>query len=116
MDLLAKLGREEDAYDAVGMLVIEYDMVVPDQSDPEEPAPLEIDPAYGPLEDAEEPPPATTVTDLGCIPAVKLRQDLVPDELAPARFLEVMVRTVLANSPINFHREARHRVASPRTG
>lgn len=116
VDLLAKLGREEDAYDAVGMLVIEYDISVPDQSDPEEPAPLEIDPAFGSLEDAEEPPPASTAADLDDIPAVTLRQDLVTDELAPARFLEVMVRTVLANSPINFHQEARHRLQSPRTG
>ena len=116
MDLLAKLGREADAYDSVGMLVIEYDTVAPDQSDAEEPAPLEIDPAFTTLDEDADDPLLTSPTevDLGGIPAVTLRRDLVPEELAPARFLEVMVRTVLANSPINFHREARHRLARPR--
>ncbi|MGI9156607.1 MAG: hypothetical protein ACR2FG_08220 [Marmoricola sp.] len=43
------------------------------------------------------------------IPSVTLRHDLVPDELSPARFFAIMVNTVLDNSPVNMHTEARAR-------
>lgn len=113
VDLLAKLGREEDAYDAVGLLVLQYsDSPGVDQGDPEEPAPMEIQPAL--LADGStNPEPSTSKADLAGMPRVELRHDLVPPELAPARFFGVMVETVLGNSPINFHRAARQRIATP---
>jgi hypothetical protein len=69
-------------------------------------APTDIEPVV--LADAgaiePEPPHALALSD---IPQVRLRHDLVPAELAPARFFRVMVERVLTNSPINFHVAAR---------
>jgi hypothetical protein len=114
VDLLMKLGREPDAYDAVGLLVLEYGSNADlDQSDPEEEAPLEIKPAVV-VADSDIEVPAATEADLADVPPVRLRQDLVPESLAPAPFFETMVTTVLSNSPINLHREARKRLANPR--
>lgn len=115
VDLLAKLGREDDAYDAVGLLVLEYaDAAGAEQDEPEEPAPMDIEPSLL-AEWAPEPDVEASEQELAGLPRVRLRHDLVPDDLAPGRFLEVMVKTVLANSPINFHREARSRLRTPRS-
>lgn len=114
VDLLSKLGREDDAYDAVGLLVLEYaDAGKADQGEPEEPAPFELEEVVVTVADAD-PGVAANEAELSSLPRVTLRQDLVPPELTPARFLEVMVRTVLENSPINFHKEARNRLVSAR--
>ncbi len=114
VDLLSKLGREDDAYDAVGLLVLEYaDPGKAEQGEPDEPAPLELEAA---LVAAEEDSPEVTSSEseVSGLPAVTLLHDLVPAELTPARFLDVMVRTVLGNSPINFHKNARDLLRAPR--
>lgn len=94
LDLLAKLAREPDAYDAVGVIV--PDAVVTD------PPPTEQGPREG------QATLGLSVTD-AALPVVALRHDLVPHELSPDRFFEVMAEQVLAASPVNFHREARRR-------
>lgn len=115
VDLLSKLGREDDAYDAVGLLVLKYaDAGDADQGEPDEPAPFEIEAAVTASTDEVAPTDADE-SELSKLPAVTLLHHLVPNELAPARLLDVMVRTVLGNSPINFHRDARARLRSPRT-
>lgn len=114
LDLLAKLGREEDAYDAVGLVVPEWGMPTPvddDQGVAEEIAPMSIDDEVeSPDADAPAPPDVT----LDDVSVVKLRHDLVPNELSPERFLGVMVRTVLENCPVTLHTEARERLRNSR--
>ena len=116
LDLLAKLGREDDAYDAVALVVPRY------------PVSSSVDESVGPVDyfDAEAamievellPPPAQdavpSTSDIdelysrlqSAVP-IELDLDVVPDELAPARFLGLMVRHVLDNSPITRHEAAR---------
>jgi hypothetical protein len=114
VDLLSKLGREDDAYDAVGLLVLEYsDAGKADQGEPEEAAPLELEEALVAVED-DVPEVTASESEVSQLPTVNLLHDLVPAELSPARFLEIMVRTVLGNSPINFHRQARAQLLNPR--
>jgi hypothetical protein len=111
IDLLAKLGREDDAYDAVGLVVPEWsggDTSASDDaadSDPRETAPTDIEPAVLADVDVREVEPAPV--PVAELPTVQLRHDLVPRELSPARFFAVLVDRVLANSPINFHVGAR---------
>jgi len=87
MDLLAKLAQEPDAYDATSVIVVEW-----------------TDPASG----------AVVASELGEGESldieVKLRHDLIPDELRPDRFLAAMVRAVLDRTPINLHEEVRRRL------
>lgn len=114
VDLLTKLGREEDAYDAVGMVVPEWGGEIPADDDAgaaEDAAPLTIEPVVTPAAMTETLPDTAEPSRPGVWPVVTLRHDLVPDALSPARFLKVMVETVLLNSPINFHAEARARRA-----
>ncbi|MBN9104936.1 MAG: hypothetical protein J0I14_08035 [Propionibacteriaceae bacterium] len=106
IDLLGKLGREADAYDAVG-LVIPHIPDAPDATSVEDPA--------GPLEaGAEEslvvePLDAGTADDidLAALPRVTLNRAAVPAELEPGRFFAAMCSLVLDRTPINFHEEAR---------
>lgn len=60
------------------------------------------------MEDADEDFVDDLDADLGSLPLVVLRHDLVPDELDPARFFGRMLMLVMDNSPITHHREARH--------
>ncbi|MDO5533134.1 MAG: hypothetical protein Q4F65_00585 [Propionibacteriaceae bacterium] len=109
IDLLGKLGREADAYDAVGLIIMDVDTAGTDNSD-------EADPA-GPLEpgsevllpSAEEDALAAAEDDLPRLPRVTLERGAVPAELDPGRFLGQMCALVLDRTPINFHREARAR-------
>ena len=126
LDLLAKLGREADAYDAVGLIVPEWGGLLPpgdDEGEAEDIAPVAVDPLGQTLlddddddDDDDEPNPELEpglANRLGSLPEVVLRHDLVPPELSPGRFFAVMVDTVLSNSPINFHRDARARRKAP---
>ncbi len=102
MDLLAKLGREDDAYDVVGLIIPEVPRDGGDED--EDPAgPLEpgatVEPAGG---TAIEASPST-----GSLPRVNLRRAEVPDELDPARFFRVICTKILERTPINFHPRAR---------
>lgn len=129
-DLLTKLGREDDAYHAVALVVPEWSSdgnhVVDDGDTPDEDAFLAAGLASDPTtydnspssrgrgsEDEELPIERTEIErteierTLAVLPSVVLRHDAVPPELAPSRFFEVMIRRILDNCPINFHREAR---------
>ncbi len=111
IDLLGKLGREADAYDAVGLIIpsvltpVADDTAEDDAAGPLEPGAIDslaVDPADG-LGEAE--------IDLDALPAVALDLDAVPGELDPGRFLGAMTSLVLDRTPVNFHREARARRA-----
>ncbi len=120
VDLLTKLGREDDAYDACALIVPEWEGIeVPDEPDtvpepevpelfaapePEdEPGLFELD---LPAPPADAPTPAQALP-IDRLPTVRLRHDLVPDELSPARFFTEMLTIVLYNSTVAQHREAR---------
>ena len=116
VDLLIKLGREDDAYDAVAL-------VLPDMEKNDEPADPEPEEEAGPIPpgatpDAPEGSPevdAEGPVEVGEVRRVALYRDEVPDELDPGRFFQVMCDRVLNNSPINFHTEARARRSAPLT-
>lgn len=115
IDLLIKLGREDDAYDAVAL-------ILPDLAKSQEPADPEPEGEDGSIEAAAvETPEATAAdgtaetVDVDDAAPVSLYRDGVPDELDPGRFFTVMVNRILNNSPINFHSEARARLGAPLT-
>lgn len=107
VDLLIKLAREDDAYDACALVVPEWTgSVVDDEGDAEKPAPL------GPEDgEAEEEDEAVDVDDLDGViaglPVVILRHDLVPDDLSPGRFFGHLMDLVIGTTPITMHERAR---------
>lgn len=118
VDLLSKLGREDDAYDGVCLVVPDLN----DRVDDAAPHLDDEDPLVAAGVRATETPdavlPVTLAEDevderLRELPRVWLRRDAVPTNLTPEVFFSTMVDRVLDNSPINFHREARKRRAAP---
>lgn len=117
IDLLQKLGREDDAYDAVALLMpdLRGDEELAGAEEPEAAGPLEvgaIDEEVGNREDTGE----ATSDDVDHVIPVSLYSEEVPPALDPGRFFAVMCARILDNSPINFHpraRELRAAAASP---
>ncbi|KZE43304.1 hypothetical protein [Microbacterium sp. T32] len=120
LDLLAKLGREDDAYDAVALIVPRYGSTGvgdPETSEPggdDEPEALQEATEVELLPPTEVEPLPTSDQALGHLldqlqtsPPVELDLDAVPEELSARRFFGHMVRHVLDNSPITRHEEAR---------
>ena len=115
IDLLQKLGREDDAYHAVALVVIDYDDTMAVDSGPDDPGDDD-----DPLADAGLRPdevPSSGESDqmrlMGTESGEPLRVDLQTDRVPPAlrtgAFLAEMVTRVLDATPVNFHREARRR-------
>ncbi|WP_402463718.1 hypothetical protein [Isoptericola aurantiacus] len=112
LDLLAKLGREDDAYHATCVVLMEYGpgvAPVPDDGGDDEDrlaaAGLEEE-----SEDEDEPVDVSAVEvsmTLAQLPAVRIDHDRTPPNLSPARFLATMVNHVLDTTPVNMHVEAR---------
>jgi len=114
-DLLEKLGREDDAYDAVCLLVLEYGGKGTEA--PEPPASIPADAgATGTDVDALDVSLAEVDASLEDLPVVRVRRDLAPFALDPARFLQLVVDHVLNVTPITLHREARARAGRPFVG
>ena len=121
IDLLQKLGHEDDAYHAVCLIIIEYgahlavEEADDDSGDGEDAlveAGLLDDISDGGQETSEEQPmlDARDVEQaLAALPRVVLAQHRVPQDLQPASFMAEMVTRVLTATPINLHREARRR-------
>ena len=116
IDLLGKLGREDDAYHATCLVMIEYGGDAPaglpaEIDEPLVAAGIETDPT------AQDTAPDLTTADLdqrlGTLPRVSIRHDAIPQSVSPARFMETMVRRVLDVTPINLHKESRRRMAEP---
>lgn len=108
VDLLTKLGREDDAYHAVALIVPEYGGEVEADEDDTEAAP--IDDAVVPDADPELDfvlPDDKLEEQLRSLPPVRLRHDRVPEEVSPARFFLVMLNVLLDSTPVNFHSHAR---------
>lgn len=109
VDLLTKLGREDDAYHAVALIVPEYGGEVVAEDDVVEAAPTDdsVVPDADPELDLELPRDEVEER-LRDLPRVKLRHDLVPEEVSPARFFRVMLSVLLDNTPVTFHEGARN--------
>lgn len=108
VDLLIKLGREDDAYDACALIVPEWEGPSPAGEEGVEQVVIEPDDAVE-VEDVEDESGADIAGQLAVMPMVTLRHELVPQELSPARFFEFIVRIVLDNSSVTQHEEARRR-------
>lgn len=118
IDLLQKLGREDDAYDAVAL-------IMPDLKGRDETAGSEEPPAAGPLEagaiddESSIAPLALDIAQqedsLELVPHVEIYRDEVPPMLDPGRFFATMCARILNNSPINFHTRARELRAQTET-
>ncbi len=120
IDLLQKLGNEDDAYHGVALVMIDYDVDIVssaddsgDDDDGDDPlvaagiTPAPVDSEQGSLDFAG------VDEALALLPAVTIRHAEVPEALAPSVFLATMVRRVLDVTPVARHREARARVKSP---
>lgn len=116
-DLLAKLGREDDAYHATCLVLMEYgDDVAITNTGEEQPADgvPEPGPELDDEEDAPAPAPESDIDrDIAQLPKVRVLEEQTPEELAPSRFLAAMVIRVLGATPVNMHKEARRRRNSP---
>jgi hypothetical protein len=106
IDLLGKLGTEDDAYHAVALVMIDYDVAAPVEDD-------EVDSIEKAEPDAlfEIVDVATAAVDeaLAALPDIAIRHDTVPPQLQPSRFLATMVARVIDTTPVTRHREARRR-------
>jgi hypothetical protein len=117
IDLLQKLGREDDAYHAVSLIVIDYgshlsvEEADDDQGDGEDPL---AEAGVGTDEDSEEEAeehvePTEIDVALANLPPVHLPWERVPADLRPDRFIAEMIRRVIDATPVNMHRDARDR-------
>jgi hypothetical protein len=106
IDLLGKLGTEDDAYHAVALVMIDYEAEAESPDD-------EVDS----VENAE-PDTLFEIIDietaavdeaLAALPDIAIRHDTVPPELQPARFFATMANRVIDTTPVTRHREARRR-------
>lgn len=114
IDLLQKLGREDDAYHAVALLVLDYRDQSPlapdDAGDGEDPLVEAGLDAREPIEDHDAVIDDDQIDEfVANLPPVELLHGLVPADLAPGRFLAEMTNRVLDATPVNVHREARLR-------
>lgn len=117
IDLLQKLGREDDAYHAVSLVIINYsdDFAVDSSSD--DPGDGENTLVEVGLEPEAETQPTKEEVEadeveqaLAGLPPVDLMQDKVPTDLQPGHFFELMVRRLIDSTPITMHRDARKRL------
>jgi hypothetical protein len=121
MDLLGKLGREDDAYDAVAFLVPHWTDIQPpapylDDEDDENPlVAAGIQPDPDPDDGGSLQPLAAAELDrrLRALPTVELRHDVVPVSICPEIFFATIVNRVLENCPVNFHEKARELQKTP---
>jgi len=114
IDLLGKLGREDDAYHSTCLVMIEYDGTVAVENDSDEDtenplvaAGLEPEDEIGEIADIPE---SEIDLALNALPVVKIRHDSIPPRLSPAQFMAAMVLRVLDATPVNMHKTARQRI------
>lgn len=114
IDLLGKLGREDDAYHATCLVMIEYDGAATlegesgeDSEDPLVAAGLEPQDEIGEIAHLPE---SEIEHALYALPTVRVRHESIPQQLSPGRFLAAMVLRVLDTTPVNTHKPARARV------
>ena len=118
IDLLQKLGREDDAYDSVALILPDHtgDNEAAGTEEPDEAGPLPVGAVDGGMDEFDEGQDVGgQVDELSQVNRVEIYRDEVPPALEPGLFLMTMCTKVLERSPINFHVVARERYANPRT-
>lgn len=116
-DLLVKLGREDDAYDATCLVMFDYEneqLLSEQDDDGDDDEDRAAAAGLLPLEDSEDESqltvdPMEIVIELALLPSVTIRQEQMQGDLSPERFLQKMVENVLSVTPVNLHVEARRR-------
>ena len=108
IDLLGKLGTEDDAYHAVALVMIDYNAETTAE-DNEVDSVENADPDT--LFEIIDIETAAVDEAMAALPDIAIRHDTVPPELQPARFLAMMVNRVIDTTPVTRHREARRRRA-----
>lgn len=116
IDLLGKLGREDDAYHATCLVMLEYgDSLAPEPDSGEEPedhlASAGVEAEEEQSAEVPDIPNMEVDRALQDLPSVAIRHDAVPEQLAPSIFLAKMVDRVLDATPVNMHKPARRRRA-----
>lgn len=126
VDQLQKLNREDDAYESVSLILMDYtvdakaaavqpaDDAPADEGHPEALIEPGADDQSVTGDVLETPLPAGDMeVQLRSLPAVRVRRDLIPEDLDPATFLRDLVNHVLDIAPITMHTEARIRARRP---
>ncbi|TDO06516.1 hypothetical protein EV580_6608 [Mycobacterium sp. BK086] len=106
VDLLSKLSREDGAYDACALVIPEYEGETPEESENDDSGAV-MEPDDVEVEDVDEEVQGGINAELGELPHLRLRHDLVPAEISPARFFAVIITKVLNNSSVTQHERAR---------
>ena len=111
IDLLQKLGQEDDAYHAVALVMIDYEGQgrADGFTDGDDDASVAAGLAPDKLFDIVDVATAQVDEALAALPDIVIRHETVPPALQPGRFLEIMVNRVLSTTPVTRHREARRR-------
>ncbi|WP_411700465.1 hypothetical protein [Conyzicola sp.] len=104
IDLIRKLGREEDAYHSTCYLVLEWDKSV----EVLEPVDTTAEAQVGDDEDEILAPLDLEITNaIRDLPVVTVRFDAMPPDLRPDVFLSNIIGRVLDNTPVELHSTAR---------
>jgi len=107
IDLLGKLGTEDDAYHATALIMIDYE--AEGAESPEDEVDSVEKAESGLLFEIVDVATAAVDEALAALPDIAIRHDVVPPQLQPARFLAIMANRVIDTSPVTRHREARRR-------
>jgi hypothetical protein len=116
-DLLIKLGREDDAYHATCLVLMEYggNELIPETGE----EPVDEIAVPGPVATDGDGPtsagPSAIDDEIDRLPRVQIRHDATPPELAPSRFLAQLVTRVISTTSVNMHQEVRRRRQVART-
>jgi hypothetical protein len=107
IDLLGKLGTEDDAYHATALVMIDYE--AEGVESPEDEVDSVEKAESGLLFEIVDVATAAVDEALAALPDIAIRHDVVPPQLQPARFLAIMANRVIDTAPVTRHREARRR-------
>lgn len=111
-DLVGKLGREDDAYHATCVILMEYDDIAAseDGGDALETAGTGVLLPGPETDEVEVETPEIDVSRvIDSLPSVRILIEDSPEHLSPSRFLNAMITRVLDVTPVNMHQEARRR-------
>lgn len=113
-DLLAKLGREEDAYHATCVVLMSYSegFVLPEPVEDDREADSEETDVDSTEEDAQIFLDIDVKDAIMAKPLVSIITDRIPETLQPARFLTTLTLHVLEATPVDMHAEVRRRYNS----
>jgi hypothetical protein len=115
IDMLRKLTSEADVYDCACLLILDGAQGTEEEGDPDVRAVEEEPPSLLSLEhreeddgDAERTTPSGSITSS----TVTVLRDVVPDDLSPEHFFEVLIGCALRRMPISVYPEVRNRLAA----